>query len=69
MDDWETLQAQQLLAHSGLYVEPTSAAAIAALRKMDKMIGREATVVVVLTGTGLKHPEVQAPVPDAHAAA
>jgi len=58
VDDWETLQAQQLLAHSGLYVEPTSATAIAALRKMDKMIGREAITIVVLTGTGLKHPEV-----------
>jgi threonine synthase len=46
--------AQDMLARQGLYVEPTSAVAGAALRKLDKTIGRDEITVVALTGSGLK---------------
>jgi len=54
VDDQEILWAQHHLARQGLYVEPTSAVPIAALRKLDRMIGRDELTVVPLTGSGLK---------------
>ena len=44
------------LARVGVYAEPTSASAAAALSNLlrDGAIGPEETTVVVLTGTGLK---------------
>ncbi len=50
--DAETLAAQQRLAHQGFFVEPTSALAVAALEHLRPHL--EGTVVVVLTGNGLK---------------
>lgn len=48
------LLSQQELAHRGLYVEPTSATALAALAAILPQIGPDDTVVVPLTGSGLK---------------
>jgi threonine synthase len=52
----EIIQARNDLARVGLYVEPTSATAIAALRKLHGRIEPKDTVVVTLTGSGLKTP-------------
>jgi threonine synthase len=54
VDDVETRSARAVLARAGLYVEPTSATAAAALVKLNKMIEAEQTTVVALTGSGLK---------------
>jgi threonine synthase len=54
VDDGEIQDAQAMLARLGLYVEPTSATAAAALRKLDKMIAPDEVTVVPLTGSGLK---------------
>ncbi len=54
VDDYEIQEGRALLAQQGLYVEPTSAATVAALRKMDKMIGPDERTIVPLTGSGLK---------------
>lgn len=51
----EITVAQEQLAHRGLYVEPTSAAAAAGLRKAIDSLPEE-HVVLVLTGSGLKSP-------------
>ncbi|MGV8025685.1 MAG: threonine synthase [Anaerolineaceae bacterium] len=52
----EIIQAQQLLAEQGFFVEPTSAVVIAALKKILKTekLERNETVVISLTGSGLK---------------
>jgi threonine synthase len=52
--DEETLRARDELARRGLYVEPTSAVAIAALLQLRGLIGLEEITVVPLTGSGLK---------------
>lgn len=49
----EILAARSGLAHEGIYVEPTSATAVAALEKITALPG---TIVVSLTGSGLKSP-------------
>lgn len=54
VSDDETLRSRDELARRGLYVEPTSAVAIAALLQLRGLIGPEATTVVPLTGSGLK---------------
>jgi threonine synthase len=46
----------QSLALNGLFAEPTSAAAAAALPLVFNAIGQDAKVVVALTGSGLKSP-------------
>jgi len=51
--DEETLQARDLLAKQGLYVEPTSAVAVAALKRLSP----EGVTVISLTGSGLKSPK------------
>lgn len=48
-------EAQDMLAHHGLYVEPTSAAAGAGLEQVSRRLS-EGEVVLVLTGSGLKTP-------------
>lgn len=56
-DDMEILEAGRTLARTeGLYVEPSSAAAAAALMKLreEKVIGRDDCCVCILTGHGLK---------------
>jgi threonine synthase len=46
--------AQRQLAHHGFYVEPTSATVIAALPAVTKLATAGETIVVPLTGSGLK---------------
>ena len=46
--------AQRLLAHQGFYVEPTSATVVAALDQVTALAGPDATIVIPLTGSGLK---------------
>ncbi len=50
--DEETLAARKRLAHQGFFVEPTSALAVAALGRLRPRL--QGTVVVMLTGSGLK---------------
>ncbi len=50
--DEEALRARERLAHQGFFVEPTSALAVAALDRLRPHL--EGTVVVILTGSGLK---------------
>lgn len=52
----EILRARNDLARTGLYVEPTSATAIAALRKLQERDAIDGPIVVTLTGSGLKSP-------------
>ncbi|MBN2780727.1 MAG: threonine synthase, partial [Candidatus Marinimicrobia bacterium] len=52
----EILLSQKLLAASGYFVEPASATSLCAIKKLRESgrIGPEATVVMMLTGSGLK---------------
>jgi threonine synthase len=52
----QILPAQRQLAKQGFYVEPTSAVVIAALPQIFNTVKKEQTVVVSLTGSGLKSP-------------
>ena len=54
--DEETLAGRDALARRGLYVEPTSAVAIAALAHLRPVIGADEITVVPLTGSGFKSP-------------
>jgi threonine synthase len=54
VSDEETLRARDELARRGLYVEPTSAVAIAALLRLRGLIELEEITIVPLTGSGLK---------------
>ena len=61
VSDAEILEAQRLLAQlEGLFVEPASAASVAGLIKLAEkgLVNEDETVVCVLTGHGLKDPEV-----------
>ncbi len=49
------LTAQQQLWQRGLMIEPTSAVPVAALKQIMAEIGTDATVIVPLTGSGLKN--------------
>jgi len=53
------LEALRLLAHKGLFVEPTSATAAAGLEHLirDGKIQKDETTIVILTGSGLKAAE------------
>jgi threonine synthase len=59
VDDMEIVDALGALARRGIYVEPTSAAAAAGLRRLfaDGTITRDQTTVLLLTGSGLKASE------------
>jgi threonine synthase len=46
--------ARRLLAHQGFYAEPTSATVVAALEKVKTLAGPDASIVLPLTGSGLK---------------
>ncbi|MCE1196391.1 pyridoxal-phosphate dependent enzyme [bacterium] len=55
VSDEEILSAQRMLSsNSGLFAEPSSACAFAGYLKARPSIGRGETVVVMLTGSGLK---------------
>jgi threonine synthase len=54
VSDRDTREAQDVLARQGLYVEPTSAVAGAALRKLANTLDPDEITVVALTGSGLK---------------
>jgi threonine synthase len=54
LPDATALTARDRLARRGLYVEPTSALAVAALEDPGQSLGE--TPVVVLTGSGFKSP-------------
>jgi threonine synthase len=54
VDDPAILAAQGQLARQGLFVEPTSATVVAALGSVLQQAGPEDTIVVPLTGSGLK---------------
>jgi threonine synthase len=56
--DEETIAARMDLASSeGIFVEPASAVPLAALRKLTGRIEKDATVVCICTGNGLKDQE------------
>jgi threonine synthase len=60
VSDSEIIEAMRMLARlEGLAVEPASAASLAGLLKMRSMglVGNNETVVLVLTGHGLKDPD------------
>ncbi|MFA7567663.1 MAG: pyridoxal-phosphate dependent enzyme [Alkalispirochaeta sp.] len=55
VSDEDILQAQyELASMSGLFAEPAASAAWAGCRAMNREIDRDATVVVLVTGSGLK---------------
>lgn len=54
VEDDAILLAQRNLALKGLYVEPTSAASVAALEEVFALAGKDDTIAVPLTGSGLK---------------
>jgi len=61
VSDREILEAQRLLAQlEGIFVEPASAASIAGLIRLvnEGLIDKDETVVCILTGHGLKDPDI-----------
>lgn len=50
----EILEGQQLMAHKGFYIEPTSALVVAALKVLVEHINEDELVLMPLTGSGLK---------------
>ena len=63
VSDEEILSAYRLLAaHEGIFCEPASAAAVAGLIKLSKggLALAKSIVVCIITGTGLKDPELAA---------
>ncbi len=54
IDEDSIRAAQDALAKRGLYVEPTSAAPVAALPAVQQHLGKMSEIVVPLTGSGLK---------------
>jgi threonine synthase len=64
VDDGEILDAQEQVGQRGIGCEPASAASIAGVRAAarSRLIGRDASVVAVLTGHVLKDPQPE-PVP------
>lgn len=56
--DEEILAAYRLLAQEGIFCEPASAASVAGLLKVKDQVPANATIVCVLTGNGLKDPDV-----------
>ncbi len=54
VEEEEIVRARNDLARAGLYVEPTSATAVAALAKLPRSLFNQGDIVVTLTGSGLK---------------
>lgn len=59
VDDDEIIEAQGLMAQNGLFVQPASAAAVAACKKLneEKKINKDDLVVCIATASGLKFSE------------
>ncbi|HKL09819.1 MAG TPA: pyridoxal-phosphate dependent enzyme, partial [Clostridia bacterium] len=55
--DGEILEAQKMMAETGLFGQPASAVPFAALRKLRRAgcISGESSAVCILTGSGLKY--------------
>lgn len=61
VSDREILETVSLLARQeGIFAEPASATTIAALKKLvkDRVIDKNESVVCIITGMGLKYPEI-----------
>lgn len=58
VSDEEILDAQEQLAHEGMFVEPASAASVASILKLSREGEAPAEATCVLTGHGLKDPDV-----------
>jgi threonine synthase len=57
--DEEILAAYQMLAsQEGIFCEPASAASVAGLLKVKDQVPAGSTIVCVLTGNGLKDPDI-----------
>jgi len=54
VDDTEIIEALKASSLQGIYIEPTSAAAVAAIKQYEGKILKDAIIVVSLTGNGLK---------------
>ena len=54
MTDRQIVDALKASARQGVYIEPTSAAAVAAVGQLKDRLHKEERVVVPLTGHGLK---------------
>jgi len=56
----EIIESQKRLAESGFFVEPASATSLYAIKKLKELgkITRDALVIMILTGAGLKDSEV-----------
>ena len=61
VSELEIESALQTILQRGLYVEPTSAVPLAALRRLLErgMLGEDERVLVPLTGSGLKSPQIR----------
>jgi threonine synthase len=54
VDEDEILAAREMMAAHGFYIEPTSATAVAALKRIAHLTKPDETIVIPLTGSGLK---------------
>lgn len=54
VDEEAIIQGQKTLAHLGFFVEPTSALVVAGFQELVDQISPEETVIMTLTGSGLK---------------
>ena len=61
VSELEIATAQETISRRGLFVEPTSAVPLAALRRLLErgLIGEDERVLVPLTGSGLKRPPIR----------
>jgi threonine synthase len=54
IEEPDILAAQEIAAHHGYYIEPTSALVIAGFKSLINVIPNDETIVLPLTGSGLK---------------
>jgi len=54
IDEEAIMHAQQMIAHMGYFIEPTSALAVAGFLQLENVIKENETVVLPMTGSGLK---------------
>jgi threonine synthase len=54
VEEDEIRDARQEMASNGFYIEPTSATAVAALKHVSHLVKPQDTIVIPLTGSGLK---------------